>query len=70
MSAVFLAYRVLGALDSRGHPERPARITAIESSLAELGWLAYEVRQAPPASRELLVAVHSAEYVDAVRSMR
>ena len=53
----------------RGHPERPARITAIESSLAERGWLGYEVRQAPPASREMLVAVHSPEYVDAVRSM-
>jgi acetoin utilization deacetylase AcuC-like enzyme len=52
-----------------GHPERPARITAIESSLAERGWLGYEVRQAAPASREMLVAVHSAEYVDAVRSM-
>jgi acetoin utilization deacetylase AcuC-like enzyme len=52
-----------------GHPERSARIMAIERSLAERDWLAYEVRQAPPASRELLVAVHSAEYVDAVRSM-
>jgi acetoin utilization deacetylase AcuC-like enzyme len=52
-----------------GHPERPARITAIESSLAERRWLGYEVREAPPASREMLVAVHSAEYVDAVRSM-
>lgn len=52
-----------------GHPERPARITAIESSLAERGWLGYEVRQAPPASRETLIAVHSPEYVDAVRSM-
>jgi len=52
-----------------GHPERRARITAIESSLTERGWLGYEVRHAPPASREMLVAVHSAEYVDAVRSM-
>lgn len=52
-----------------GHPERPARITAIESSLAERGWLGYEIRQAPPASRETLIAVHSPEYVDAVRSM-
>jgi acetoin utilization deacetylase AcuC-like enzyme len=52
-----------------GHPERPARITAIESSLAERGWLGYEVRQAPPASRETLIAVHTPEYVDAVRSM-
>ncbi|MGI8572061.1 MAG: histone deacetylase family protein [Solirubrobacteraceae bacterium] len=52
-----------------GHPERPARITAIERSLTKGGWLGYEVREAPPASREALVAVHSAEYVDAVRSM-
>ena len=52
-----------------GHPERPARITAIESSLAERGWLGYEVREAPPASRQLLEAVRSAEYMDAVRSM-
>jgi acetoin utilization deacetylase AcuC-like enzyme len=51
------------------YPERPARITAIESSLAARGWLGYEVRQAPPASREMLLAAHSAEYVDAVRSM-
>lgn len=53
----------------REHPERAARITAIESSLAERGWLGYEVREAPPASREMLVAVHASEYVDAVRSM-
>jgi acetoin utilization deacetylase AcuC-like enzyme len=52
-----------------GHPECPARIIAIESALAERGWLGYEMREAPPASRETLVAVHSAEYVDAVRAM-
>jgi acetoin utilization deacetylase AcuC-like enzyme len=51
------------------HPERPARITTIESSLAERGWLGYEGRRAPPASRGMLVAVHSPEYVDAVRSI-
>jgi acetoin utilization deacetylase AcuC-like enzyme len=52
-----------------GHPERPARITAIERALVQRGWLGYEAREAPPASRDALVAVHSAEYVDAVRSM-
>jgi len=52
-----------------GHPERPGRITAIERALAQRAWLGYELREAPPASREMLVAVHSAEYVDAVRSM-
>jgi acetoin utilization deacetylase AcuC-like enzyme len=52
-----------------GHPERPARIIAVERALEERGWLGYELREAPPASRETLVAVHSADYVDAVRSM-
>jgi acetoin utilization deacetylase AcuC-like enzyme len=45
-----------------GHPERPARIVAVERALEERGWLGYELREAPPASRETLVAVHSAEY--------
>jgi hypothetical protein len=44
-------------------------MSAIERSLAKRGWLGYESREAPAASREALVSVHSAEYVDAVRSM-
>ena len=52
-----------------GHPERPGRIAAIERALAQCGWLGYELREAPAASREMLVAVHSPEYVEAVRSM-
>jgi acetoin utilization deacetylase AcuC-like enzyme len=51
------------------HPEQPMRLTAIERSLAEREWLGYEAREAPAASREALVAVHSAEYVDSVRSI-
>ncbi len=54
---------------SPGHPERPARIIAVEGALEQLGWLGYQRREAPPASRETLVAVHSTEYVDTVRSM-
>ena len=69
ISAVSLGSRLPGARDAPGHPERPARSAAIEWSLAERGRLGYKIRQAPPASRELLVAVHSAENVDAVRSM-
>ena len=52
-----------------GHPERPGRIAAIERALARCGWLGYELREAPPASQEMLVAVHSPGYVEAVRSM-
>ena len=69
MSGVFLASRLPGARYARGASRAAARIAAIESSLAERGWLGYEVRHAPPASREMLVAVHSPDYVDAVRSM-
>jgi len=69
-SAVYFSHPACLEHETTGeHPERPARISAIECSLAERGWLGYEVRQAPPASREMLVAVHSAEYVDSVRSM-
>lgn len=52
-----------------GNPERATRITAIERLLAERGWLGYEEREAPTASREALLAVHSAEHVEAVRSL-
>jgi acetoin utilization deacetylase AcuC-like enzyme len=40
-----------------GHPERPARIIAVERALEERGWLGFELRQAPPASRETPVAM-------------
>ncbi len=52
-----------------GNPERATRITAIERLLAERGWLGYEEREAPAATREALLAVHSAEHVEAVRSL-
>ncbi len=52
-----------------GHPECAERIIAIERALAEREWIGYEVRAAPPARRDSLIAVHSAEYVDAVRLM-
>jgi acetoin utilization deacetylase AcuC-like enzyme len=51
------------------HPERPARITAIEGELERRGWCGYERREAPPASREVLTAVHTPEYLDGVRAL-
>lgn len=51
------------------HPERSARITAIERALGRRGWCGYERRVAPPVDREALVAVHAPEYLDAVRSL-
>jgi acetoin utilization deacetylase AcuC-like enzyme len=55
--------------DTGAHPECAARITAIEEALAARGWLGYERREAAPAPREALVAVHAAEYVDRVREL-
>jgi acetoin utilization deacetylase AcuC-like enzyme len=51
------------------HPERPARITAIEAELERRAWCGYARRDAPPAGQEALTAVHAPEYLDAVRSM-
>ena len=52
-----------------GHPERPARITAIEEALAARGGLGYERRTAPAASREQLERVHAPAYVERVRTL-
>jgi acetoin utilization deacetylase AcuC-like enzyme len=50
-----------------GHPERVARMQAIEAELERRDWLGYERREAPRATPEQLTAVHPPEYVDAVR---
>jgi len=52
-----------------GHPERAARIDAIEARLAACDWAGYERREAPPASRAQLLGVHDAAYVDAVHAL-
>ena len=50
------------------HPERPARIHAIEAELERRGWLGYERREAPAAPLDAVTAVHAEAYVEAVRS--
>lgn len=52
-----------------GHPERAARITAIEEALAARDWLGYERRTAPAAAPELLRAVHTDRHLEAVRAL-
>jgi len=52
--------------DTGGHPEQPARISAIEQALAERDWLGWERRESPAASHELLAGVHSREYVESI----
>ena len=41
------------------HPERPARIEAIEAELERRGWLGYERREAPAAPLDAVTAVHA-----------
>jgi acetoin utilization deacetylase AcuC-like enzyme len=52
--------------DTGGHPEQPARITAIERALAERDWLGWERRQSPAAGTEVLGTVHPADYVASI----
>jgi acetoin utilization deacetylase AcuC-like enzyme len=52
-----------------GHPERPARLEAIERLLAEREWLGWERREAPAATEAELELVHSAEHVAGIREL-
>jgi acetoin utilization deacetylase AcuC-like enzyme len=52
-----------------GHPERPARMRAIEAELGRRDWLGWEPVEAPRATEEQLLAVHPREYVERVREM-
>jgi acetoin utilization deacetylase AcuC-like enzyme len=54
------------AHDTGGHPERAARIAAVEEALAARDWLGYEVRTSPEATREQLEAVHAPAYVERI----
>lgn len=49
-----------------GHPEQPARITAIERALERRGWLGYRRVVSPAVDRDTLTAVHPERYVDAI----
>ena len=49
--------------DTGAHPERAARILAIEEELGRRGWLGWEVRESPDAGLRKIQAVHPREYV-------
>jgi acetoin utilization deacetylase AcuC-like enzyme len=66
--AVYLSHPASLAHDTGPHhPERPARVVAVEEELERRGWLGYERRLAPAAEPEALTAVHSERYVERVR---
>jgi acetoin utilization deacetylase AcuC-like enzyme len=55
--------------DTGGHPEQPARITAITAELARHDWLGIERRQSQPASRAMLEAIHPGFHIDAIDAL-
>ena len=55
--------------DTGTHPERPARIVAIERALAERDWLGWDVRESPAAEREVVCAVHPEAYVESLAAV-
>ena len=55
--------------DTGAHPERIARIVAIERALDERGWLGWDVRASPAVERDALLAVHPEEYVERIAAV-
>jgi len=52
--------------DTGVHPERAARMQAIERELSARDWLGFERVQSPAVDRAVLEAVHSPQYVDSI----
>ncbi len=57
------------AHDIPGHPERPARIVALEAEMERNGWFGWEREEAPRATRDELSRVHPPEHVDLIAAL-
>jgi acetoin utilization deacetylase AcuC-like enzyme len=55
--------------DMGRHPERPARIEAIERELATRDWIGFERAESPAAERASLLAVHGERHVAAIEQL-
>jgi acetoin utilization deacetylase AcuC-like enzyme len=64
--AVYLSHPSSLEHDTGAHPERAARIVAIEQELARHDWLGMERLEAPRVEEEVLTAVHPVRYVRAI----
>jgi acetoin utilization deacetylase AcuC-like enzyme len=67
--AIWLRDEDVMAHDVPGHPERPARIRALEAEMSAHGWFGAARVQAPPVAREVLELVHPASYLDSIRDL-
>ncbi|MGE4425776.1 MAG: histone deacetylase [Solirubrobacteraceae bacterium] len=55
--------------DTGAHPERAARITAIEGALAAEDWCGFAPQESPEATLEQITAVHPAVHVERIRAL-
>jgi acetoin utilization deacetylase AcuC-like enzyme len=55
--------------DPGPHPERPARIVAIEQAMEARDWLGFERRESPAAARALLEAVHPPRLINGIQEL-
>jgi acetoin utilization deacetylase AcuC-like enzyme len=55
--------------DTGAHPERAARIEAIEQRLAGCDWAGFRPEAAPVAQREAIEAVHPSAYIDSIATL-
>jgi acetoin utilization deacetylase AcuC-like enzyme len=66
---VWLRHELSLAHEVPRHPERPERIVALERMLEREGWFGCDVRRAPEATREQLLAVHPASHIDFIEEL-
>jgi acetoin utilization deacetylase AcuC-like enzyme len=63
-AAVYLRHPSSLEHDTGPHPERAARIPAIEAALAERDWLGMDLAEAPAADRGAIEAVHDSAHLE------
>jgi acetoin utilization deacetylase AcuC-like enzyme len=57
------------AHDIPGHPERPARIVALEAEMERHDWFGWERADAPRATRDQLARVHATAHIDMIADL-
>jgi acetoin utilization deacetylase AcuC-like enzyme len=67
--AIWLRHDAVLAHDVPGHPERPARIRALEAEMSAHGWFGCARVEAPAAERPELLAVHPESHVAAIEAL-
>jgi acetoin utilization deacetylase AcuC-like enzyme len=66
---VYLSHPASLGHQTGSHPERAARITAIEQELEARDWLGFERRESPRVDRDLLALVHSPAHIDRIERL-